>query len=156
MTSVPIVSGATTYHHPNGSSYILVINEALYYGKKLTHTLINPNQIRHNGIGFWDNPYDSSHQLSIDIDEHGLTIPMKYQGTKLTFHSSLPTEQELNELQHIELTSSQLWNPGDVQLGEMGVKYSSVSRIILNPLKHAWAIVIKMKSIMTRINMKDF
>ena len=22
MTSVPIVSGATTYHHPNGSSYI--------------------------------------------------------------------------------------------------------------------------------------
>lgn len=130
MTSVPIVSGATTYHHPNGSSYILVINEALYYGKKLTHTLINPNQIRHNGIGFWDNPYDSNHQLSIDIEEHGLVIPMKYQGTKLSFNSSLPTEQELNELPHIELTSNQPWNPGDVQLGEMGVKYSSISRVI--------------------------
>ena len=50
MTSVPIVSGATTYHHPNGMSYTLVISEALYYGKKLQYSLINPNQIRHNGI----------------------------------------------------------------------------------------------------------
>ena len=54
MTSVPIVTGATTYHHPNGQSYILVINEALFYGTKLKHTLLNPNQIRHHGHGFWD------------------------------------------------------------------------------------------------------
>ena len=26
ITSVPIVTGATTYRHPNGQSYILVIN----------------------------------------------------------------------------------------------------------------------------------
>lgn len=41
MTSVHIVTGATMYHHQDGSSYILVINEALYYGKKLKHSLIN-------------------------------------------------------------------------------------------------------------------
>ena len=67
MTNVPIVTGATTYHHKDGNSYILVINEALYYDNRLKHSLINPNQIRHNGIGYWDNPYDSTHQLSIEV-----------------------------------------------------------------------------------------
>ena len=37
ITNVPIVSGATTYHHPNGESYILIVNEALYYGNRLKH-----------------------------------------------------------------------------------------------------------------------
>ena len=43
ITNVPIVTGTTTYHHGDGTSYILVINEALYYGQKLKHSLINPN-----------------------------------------------------------------------------------------------------------------
>ena len=43
ITNVPIVTGATTYHHGDGTSYILVINEALCYGQKLKHSLINPN-----------------------------------------------------------------------------------------------------------------
>ena len=130
MTSVPIVSGATTYHHSDGTSYILVINEALFYGKKLKHSLINPNQVRHHGIGFWDNPYDQDRQLMIEINEHGLSIPMEYRGTKLVFQSSLPTEYELNELQHIELTSNQPWNPSTVNLGQIKVRPSRNNRII--------------------------
>ena len=43
MTSVPIVTGATKYHHPSGQPYILVINEAFFYGTKLKHTLLDPN-----------------------------------------------------------------------------------------------------------------
>ena len=39
--------------------FILVFNKALYYGTKLDHFLINPNQVRADGIPFWDNdPYD--------------------------------------------------------------------------------------------------
>ena len=45
VRSVPIVTGATTYHHPNGEAFIIIINEALYYGDKLDHSLINPNQV---------------------------------------------------------------------------------------------------------------
>lgn len=118
VKSVPIVSGATTYHHPNGDAFILIINEALYYGDKLDHSLINPNQVRHNGIGFWDNPYDSSHELGIEIYEKDIMIPMQYDGTKLAFRSSVPTEYELNVLPHIILTSSTQWNPGEVVLGK--------------------------------------
>ena len=103
-------------------------------GEKLKHSLINQNQIRHNGIGFWDNTYDQDCQLAIEIAEYDLNIPMKYRGTKLIFQSSLPTEQELNELQHIELTSNQPWNPGTLVLGQAKLKYSRTSRAI-NSLK---------------------
>ncbi len=41
VTNVPIVSGATAYDHPDGNTYILVFHEALYYGSKLSHSLIN-------------------------------------------------------------------------------------------------------------------
>ena len=47
MNTVPIVTSALTYTDINtGRSFILVINEALYYGKKLGHSLINTNQLQ--------------------------------------------------------------------------------------------------------------
>ncbi len=46
IENLPIVSGATAYDDPiTEATYSLVFNEALYYGEKLDHLLINPNQI---------------------------------------------------------------------------------------------------------------
>ena len=58
VKDVPIVTGASAYTNGDGITYILLIHEALYYGDKLSHSLINPNQIRNNDVEFWDNPYD--------------------------------------------------------------------------------------------------
>ena len=116
ITNVPIVIGATTYHHGDGNSYILIINEALYYGQRLKHSLLNPNQIRHHGVGYWDNPYDSMHPLAIEVHEHEVSIPLKYRGTKLSFQTSLPTKDELDNLPHVELKSEATWDPGNVVL----------------------------------------
>ena len=67
---IPIVSGATAYDDPiSGNTFILVLNEALYYGPKLDHSLINPNQCRAYGIEFWDNPFDKTKDLSISIND---------------------------------------------------------------------------------------
>ena len=42
-----IITGASTYTNRNTEKiFIIVINEALYYGEKLGHYLINPNQLR--------------------------------------------------------------------------------------------------------------
>ena len=112
------MSGATTYHHPNGESYIIIINEALYYGSKLDHLLINPNQVRHNCVGFWDNPYDHRQELYIEVYDKGVTLPIQFNGTKLIFESSVPTEEELNMLPQLVLTSGNPWNPGQVTLGQ--------------------------------------
>ena len=44
LNNVPIVSGATGWDDPaSGKTCIIVINEALYYGTKLDHSLVNKN-----------------------------------------------------------------------------------------------------------------
>ena len=44
ISDVPIVSGATAYDDPDtGLTWLLIINNGLYYGNKIDDTLINPN-----------------------------------------------------------------------------------------------------------------
>ena len=59
---VPILHVANAWKSPEiGQTYILVLHEALCMGKLLDHTLVNPNQIRHYGTLFQDNPMSESH-----------------------------------------------------------------------------------------------
>ena len=118
MVNVPIVSGATAYDCSiTNQTYILVFNEALFYGSKLDHSLINPNQLRSYGVHFWDNPYDENHQLSIDTP-CGLFMPLMSKGTKIYFNSRVPTRYELENCAHIDMTSKTEWNPHSMTLGE--------------------------------------
>ena len=105
ITNVPIVTAATAWQsQETGQIYILVFNEALFYGSKLDHSLINPNQLRSYGVHFWDNPYDENHQLSIDTP-CGLFMPLMSKGTKICFDSRVPTRYELENCTHIDMTS---------------------------------------------------
>jgi hypothetical protein len=131
MTNIPIVTGATAWDDPNTNiTYILVIHEGLYYGTQLDHTLLNPNQLRHYGIGYWDNPYDKSHNLEIEISTD-TTIELYKTGTRICFDSRVPTLDELNSCIHINLTSNEPWNPNEVVLG----KVSSQSPVTPNDFK---------------------
>jgi hypothetical protein len=120
IENVPIVSGATAWDDPmTGETFILIINEALYYGNKLDHSLINPNQVRHYGINFWDNPYDKVNGTKIDIDD-AVTIKLRTIGTKILFESRSPSEQELRNCHKIHITSKREWNPETVALSKIG------------------------------------
>ena len=114
IENVPIVSGATAYDHPNGNTYILVFNESLYYGQQMKHSLINPNQIRFNGLDFWDNPLRDD-ELYMELDDD-LRIPLQFKGTKCVFTSRVPTKEELNTCIHYHITSSDTWEPTDIDL----------------------------------------
>ena len=118
ITNVPIVSGATAYTDMDGTTFILVIHEALFYGDKLDHSLINPNQIRHNKINYWDNPYDNEKPLAIEVQDT-LTIPLQTKGTKVFFTTRTPTENKLSSCMHVALTSSSEWNPQEVSLSKV-------------------------------------
>lgn len=118
--NVPIVSGATAYTTEDHETFILVINEGLFYGDKLGHSLINPNQVRHNNVEYWDNPYDKDKPLAIIVPDV-LTIPLQMQGTKIYFESRTPTQHELDTCMHVNLTSREEWNPHDISLSQTSV-----------------------------------
>ena len=114
---MPIVSGATAYKDQgSGETYILVFHESLYYGSNLDHTLVNPNQLQMNGVNFWDNPFDPMHELCIETP-CGVKIPLEMNGTKVLFKTHVPSEHELNNCMHIDMTSTLEWNPHTVTLG---------------------------------------
>ena len=67
---MPIVSAATAFTcQSTGQTYILVINEALWFGDRLENSLINPNQLRFGGIIVNDNPFDPHIPISIQTDD---------------------------------------------------------------------------------------
>jgi hypothetical protein len=119
IQNVPIVTGATAYDCPTtGVTHILIINEGLYYGNKLKHSLFNPNQLRSFGVPYWDNPYDPTHPVAIEASD-GLSIPLRGAGTKLLFTSRSPTDDELATCPRIELTSKRPWNPSNLRMSSV-------------------------------------
>ena len=112
---VPIVAGATAYTNPNsGQVYILVINKALWFGDKLTNSLINPNQLRYAGVTVQNNPFHKSEPLAITHEE--VNVPLLLDGTNIFFQTTTPTQSELDNCPHVELTFDTEWNPNTVQL----------------------------------------
>jgi hypothetical protein len=65
MDNIPIVKAALAYDDAEtGETFILNINQALYFGSKVAHVLLNPNQMRSNGIIVEDVPRHLSRGLS--------------------------------------------------------------------------------------------
>ncbi len=81
VQNVPIASIATAWSDPTtGRGYILIFNEVLYFGSKLTHSLINPNQLWHFSIHVYDNPFEDDPFQSMNGHSHpqqsNTTIPI--------------------------------------------------------------------------------
>ena len=115
IDDIPIATVATAYDCPTtGQVYVLVFNEALYFGSRMDHTLLCPNQLRDYGLRVEDTPrqynIDSSH--SILVPDHQLRIPLTLEGIISGFNSRQPTIRELEEIdRHVEMTSEVPWTP---------------------------------------------
>jgi hypothetical protein len=115
IDEIPVATVATAYDCPNtGKVYVLVINEALYFGERMNHSLLCPNQLRANGVRVDDCPkqFDENSLHSIYVPEHDLTIPLELRGVISGITTRLPTEAELEDLtMHVPLTSELEWDP---------------------------------------------
>lgn len=112
-TDVPIVTACTAYQDPKtGQTYILVLNEALWFGDDdgMDHSLLNPNQLRNYQIDVYDNPWDKTNYLHIETYSE-LQIPLKTKGTVIYFTTWAPTHAEIEDNPHIHLSSNAEWNP---------------------------------------------
>lgn len=56
LEEIPIVKAALAYDAVTGETFILLFGQALYFGSKIDHIRLNPNQIRMNGVEVDDVP----------------------------------------------------------------------------------------------------
>lgn len=110
IPNVPIVTGATAWSSPHTSeTFILVIHEALWMGGTLSHTLVNPNQLRAFGTEIQDNPFLT--HLSLRDPDTVVHVPMYLDGTSVVFSTRTPSQEELDTCKHVHLNSSREWDP---------------------------------------------
>ena len=110
IKNVPIVNAATAWQSTlTGQIYILVINECIWMGDNMDHTLINPNQLRHFGTKVQDNP-TLEEPLSIITEDKEFCMDLCMHGTICYADTFVPSEAELNSCPHIILTSNHPWD----------------------------------------------
>ena len=116
MDKNPIATVATAWSDEHtGQGFILIMHEVLFFGNDLDHSLINPNQIRHNGFQVYDNPYESDQdrQMGIVINDTEC-VPFTSEGTTIFFKSRYPTDDEMETLPHVVLTCETPWDPSGI------------------------------------------
>jgi hypothetical protein len=115
---IPIVKAAFAYDDPTtGETFVLIFGQALYFGSKINHVLLNPNQIRANGIEVDDVPRflalkhrNSTH--SIYFPEEKVRIPLDLDGCISFFNLRTPTCHEINNCTTLVVTSHDIeWDP---------------------------------------------
>lgn len=133
--SYPITSMATVWVNPlDGNSYLLVLNEGIYCGNAMRHSLLAPSQLRSNGVAVHDCPkqFDrtSSHSLQISDD---ITIPLHLKGVISSFITHLPSNDDLTDLPVIALTSDTPWDPSSDHFAEAEASVSALSTLMFAP-----------------------
>ena len=113
VPDVPIATVATAWSNPlTGEGYILIFHEALYFGRNMDHSLINPNQLQHYGVRVNDNPYNRAPDWAMGIElEQDKHIPFYLQGSTIFFNSRYLSDDELESYPHVVLTSDKPWDP---------------------------------------------
>ena len=112
VKEIPIARCCTVWTSDEGKEYLLVGDEMLWFGNTLTHSLLNPNQLRAYGLLVKDNPFDAN-EFGIDADED--FIPFETMGTIVYFDSRVPTDWETTHLPAILLTAD-TWDPKTINL----------------------------------------
>lgn len=127
---VPIVTAATALDLEDGTTLILVINEALYLGNKQYTSLLNLNQVRYAGHQADDIPLFLSQGSSIHgiktLD--GIHIPFTLKGKSSLMYVRTPTAREMEDCELIEITSEEPWDPSEDDWEENEAKFSRKHR----------------------------
>jgi hypothetical protein len=115
LTKVPIVKAVTAYDTNDGEVLILCMNQALYFGDEMPNTLLNPNQLRSHGVIVDDCPIhlspDKRSTHSLYFPDEQVRLPLELHGCISYLPTRLPTMDEINRCQWLELTSDTDWDP---------------------------------------------
>ena len=114
---------------------------------EMDHSLINPNQMRHNGATVQDNPFSPSH-LFIETAEADFVLTLEISGTNILANTRTPTDGELANCRHIVLNSAHPWNPHNV-------RFPQPVRSVEEEIAHRHAVVSATRVKYATCNVED-
>ena len=94
LSDIPICTAATAVDLDSGETIILEFGQGLWFGERMEHSLINPNQCRSFGIRVCDDPTDGNRKLGMELSDD-YVVPFTMRGTTCNFLSRSPTLSEL-------------------------------------------------------------
>jgi ribosomal protein L15 len=138
---IPIVTAATAYDDErDGTTYILILGQAIYMGEDMNNTLICPNQLRKHGVIVEDCPSHlaptnnpSSHSIICQDDGQELRIGLSLQGVTSYFHTRTPTEEELETCRWIYLSDEHNWDPHSQEFQSQEVNFKELQDLEREP-----------------------
>jgi hypothetical protein len=101
IKDILVATVAMVYDCPKtGRTYLLILNEALYIGKKLQYTLLCPNQLRDDGVKVENIPrqfgLSSKHAILVPRDDADtIKLPLKMEGIISYLITRQPTSEEI-------------------------------------------------------------
>ena len=111
---IPIAMCATMVTTESGSQYILILLQMLWFGKQLSQSLINPNQLRVHETLVKDDP-TADGDNEFDLITNNLFIPFSTAGATVYFQPSALTYDQVEQLRH-EIIGPEHSDPAMVQL----------------------------------------
>ena len=131
MPNVRIAGACTAYDDPKtGLTVILEYHQGLWFGTKMTHSLINPNQCRSYGLSICDDPYDPHRDLGIYDPVTQTFIPLDMMGTIACVTTRAPTWQEIQDCPRVVMTDDADWDPSTLELHPRSKEEEEYKRII--------------------------
>ena len=94
IDDIPICTAATAVDLDTGETIILEFGQGLWFGDRMNHSLIYPNQCRVYGLSVCDDPTDQHRDIGMQLHDNYF-LPFKMRGTTCYFESRSPTEEEL-------------------------------------------------------------
>ena len=120
INDAPIVNVSTAFtDEKTGETMILQFNQILWYGKKLSMSFINPNQLRHYGLTASYHPTYKTREFGITGDD--FVIPFGMEEATIFFKLRVPTQWERENCCVIEMTDDNPWSPAEVNIAHVRV-----------------------------------
>ena len=96
-----------------GQTLILEFGQGLWFGSRMKHSLINPNQCRSFGIPICDDPTDPYRKIGIGREGDSTFIPLETRGTILYFESFVPSDEDIQNCLRVQMSDPEYWDPSN-------------------------------------------
>jgi len=110
MEDISICTAATSVDLDRGETIILEFGQGLWFGDRMSHSLINPNQCRSFGLSVCDDPTDNHRDIGMQLHD-SYFLPFKMRGTTRYFDLRSPTIEKLESCQTFKASDEHDWDP---------------------------------------------